>query len=477
MHSQTRGKLQTRDLIIYGIVLIQPIAPVGIFGIANSVSKGHVTTTILIAMVAMMITALSYGRLAAVYPSAGSAYTYVGHAFRPLAGFLVGWAMFLDYLIIPVISVIYAALTLHRLVPVVPFACWAPVLVAVSTILNLRGISSMSRTNTILLTGMTGVILAFVVLSVRFLLHRSGWHGVLSTRPFYDPATFDMRAIMTATSLAALTYIGFDGVTTLAEDVHNPRRAVPQATVLVCLLTGLFSTVEVYLGQRVWPDYKTFTAPETAFLDVTHLVGGNLLFQAMGLVLIVACVGTALTGQAAAARLLYGMGRDDVLPRRVFGRWDRNRQQPTWNICLIGFLAVIGALSVSYERTAELLNFGAFLAFMGVNLAAIRLFWFGGNAGTRNAFMDLLAPVCGFLFCLAIWWSLPATAKIAGTVWFGYRLIPDRREDPRLSPAAYEHEIRRDLNSNKPSDAEKAERVAVKRNPPAVPRSRWRNAR
>jgi amino acid transporter len=416
-------KLQTRDLIVYGIVLIQPIAPVGIFGIANTLSKGHVTTTILIAMVAMMITALSYGRLAAVYPSAGSAYTYVGHAFHPLAGFLVGWAMFLDYLVIPVVSTIYAALTLHRLVSAIPFAAWVVLLIAATTVLNLKGVSSLSRANTILLTCMSGVILVFVVLSARFLLQRSGWHGVISIQPFYNPATFDLHAILTATSLAALTYIGFDGVTTLAEDVQNPRRAVPQATVLVCLLTGLFSAIEVYLAQRVWPDCRTFANPETAFLDVTHLVGGNLLFQAMGVVLIVACFGTALTGQAAAARLLYGMGRDDVLPRAFFGRWDNSRAQPSWNVCAIGVLAIAGCLLMTYESTAEVLNFGAFLAFMGVNLAAVRIFWFGRSTGERNALLDLTAPLCGFAFCLAIWWSLPHAAKITGAIWFAAGLF------------------------------------------------------
>jgi amino acid transporter len=173
----------------------------------------------------------------------------------------------------------------------------------------------------------------------------------------------------------------------------------------------------------VWPDYRTFPAPETAFLDVTQRVGGNLLFHAMGLVLVIACLGTALTGQAAAARLLYGMGRDDVLPRRAFGRWDSRRQQPSWNICLIGVWTVVGSLALSYEQTAELLNFGAFLAFMGVNLAAVRIFWFGRKTRKRNVFLDLAMPIGGFLFCLAIWWSLPGPAKIAGAVWFGIGIV------------------------------------------------------
>lgn len=403
------------DLIVYGVVLIQPIAPVGIFGIASAVSKGHVVTSILIAMAAMTITAFSYGRLAARYPSAGSAYTYVGHAFNAGAGFIVGWALCLDYLIIPMISILYAALTLQRLLPAVPFWLWATVLAVLTTSLNLAGISSLARANKALLAFMTMVIAAFVVLSTRFLLLRSGWGGVFSPQPFYDPATFDLRAIMTGTSLAALTFIGFDGVTTLSEEVENPRRTVPMATVLVCLLIGVLSAVEVYLGQRVWPDYRTFPSLETAFLDVTRVVGGDELFQAVGLVLVVACVGTALTGQAAAARLLYGMGRDQVLPERVFGRWDARRRQPTWNICWVGSAALLGALLVSYERTAELLNFGAFVAFMGVNLAAIRIFW---PSHPRRLLANLLVPLGGFLFCLAIWWNLSRPARIAGGVWF-----------------------------------------------------------
>ena len=413
-------RLTLSDLVIYGIVLIQPIAPVGIFGIANVVSKGHVTTSILVAMAAMMITAFSYGRLGALYPSAGSAYTYVGRAFNSGAGFIVGWAMFLDYLIIPVISIIYAALTLQRLIPAVPFWFWAVLLAVTATLLNLAGISSLARANRALLAFMTVVIAAFVVLSLRFLFVRSGWSGIFSIQPIYNPATFDVRSIMTATSLAALTYIGFDGVTTLAEDVENPRRTVPLATVLVCLLTGIFSAMEVYLGQRVWPDYRTYPNLETAFLDVTHVVGGNLLFQAIGAVLVVACVGTALTGQAAAARLLYGMGRDEVVPARLFGRWDARRRQPSWNICWIGAAALVGTLLASYERTAELLNFGAFLAFMGVNLAAMRIFW---STVPRRLMSNLLLPLGGFLFCFAIWWNLSRAAQLAGGLWFAAGFI------------------------------------------------------
>ena len=434
-----RRVLALWDLIIYGIVLIQPIAPVGIFGLATKMSRGHVVATILIAMVAMMLTASSYGRLAARYPSAGSAYTYVGRGFGPHAGFLVGWAMFLDYLIIPAINTIYGALTLQRLFPSVPYAAWAILFAAVMTTLNLMGVRSMARANSILLAVMFLVIGAFVWFAVKFLLASQGWDGVFSSVPFYNPRTFDIRSVMTATSLAALTYIGFDGVTTLAEEVKSPRRTVPLATVLVCLLTGIFSSVEVYLAQRVWPDYLTFPNLETAFLDVTRRAGGELLFQAMGAILVVAAIGSGLAGQAGAARLLYGMGREDMLPRRLFGFLDSRRGVPSFNILLLGVLSVAGSWLVSYQLAAELLNFGAFLAFMGVNLSAAREFLFRRDPShERNLLLDAAVPAFGFLFCFGIWWSLPAYAKIGGGCWFagGVLWLALKTRGFRVKPAA-----------------------------------------
>jgi amino acid transporter len=239
---------------------------------------------------------------------------------------------------------------------------------------------------------------------------------------------------MTATSLAALTYIGFYGVTTLAEEVRNPRRTVPLATVLVCFITGLLSALEVYLAQRVWPDYHSFSNLETAFLDVVQRVGGKLLFQALAWILVVACFGTGLTGQAAAARLLYGMGREDMLPQRIFGRLDTKRSEPAVNIWVIGVLAASGALILSYERSAELLNFGAFLAFMGVNLAVIRKVFL---CRRPESWASAGLPAFGFGFCLWIWWSLPLPAKIAGGLWFasGFMYAAVKTRGFRIRPA------------------------------------------
>ena len=413
-----RRVLTLWDLIIYGIIAVTPCAPVTVFGLAESRSRGHAVDTILIAMVAMLLTAFSYGRMAALYPSAGSAYTYVGRGINPHLGFLAGWAMLLDYILIPLFCAMFGALTLHRLVPEVPFPILAALFVGLMTFLNLRGIRTTARANEVLLTVMLIVLFAFIVLAIRYLFRANGWPGVLSTTPFYNPRTFDFRAIQSATAFAALTYTGFDAVTTLAEEVKNPKRNVLLATTLVCLFTGLFGGLLVYLGQLVWPDFQSYTNIETAFMDMSQRVGGTLLFQGMSLILVIAMLGSALAGQVGAARLLFGMGRDSVLPKRVFAYLDPKRNNPSYNIWMIGILAYIGSISLSFELAGELLNFGAFLSFMGVNLAAVFQLYFVGEPGRpRRLLTDAILPGMGFLFCFWIWWNLALPAKIVGGFW------------------------------------------------------------
>jgi amino acid transporter len=419
-----RRVLSLWDLIFYGIVLIQPIAAVGLFGVASKVSKGHMSATLLIAMVGMMLTAISYGRMASLYPSAGSAYTYVGKGLNPYFGFMAGWAMFLDYLIVPVINTIYACLTLQRLIPSIPFVIWVILFVFFITFINLRGIRTMARSNELMLFVMCFVILAFIILGIHYIFQAGGWSGLLSYKPFYNPQTFSLGAVMTATSFAALTYIGFDGVTTLAEDVKNPKRNMLLAPVLVCLFTGIFSVLQIYLAQRIWPDYNSFPNVETAFFDVAERVGGRLLFNAIAVILFIACLGSGLAGQVGAARLLFGMGRDGIIPGKIFSHLDKKRGTPTYNIVIMGGLTIIGSLVLSYQGSAELLNFGAFIAFMAVNIATFRQFFFLRPAGEkRRIFYDAILPLAGLIVCFLIWISLPTPAKLIGGFWFLLGLI------------------------------------------------------
>lgn len=417
--------LTLRDLILYGIVLIMPIAPIPLFGVVQKLSHGQAVTTILIAMIAMVLTAFSYGRMAALYPSAGSAYAYVGRGLNLHLGFLAGWAMLLDYLLVPLICTVYGALTIQRLMPQVPYVVWAALFAAVITLINLRGIRATATANLLMMVVMLAVVLVFFVLATRWLFHAQGWSGLVSTRPFYDPTTFSWKSIAIGTSVAALTYGGFDGVSTLSEDVENPRRNILIATVFVCLFTGIFGGLEIYLAQRIMPDFRALQNVDTAFMDVARIVGGRLLFGAMAAILIVANLGAGLSAQAGISRLLFSMGRDKVLPSRVFAHLDQKRHTPVYSILLVGIFAFVGAILLNYERAAELINFGAFLAFMGVNAAVVRQFYFLRSRANRRLLTDALLPAAGFIFCLIIWLNLPATAKLLGAVWFAAGLLYD----------------------------------------------------
>jgi amino acid transporter len=413
-----RRVLSLWDLIFYGIVAVTPSAPATVFGLAEVKSRGHVVVTILAAMVAMVLTAISYGRMAAQYPSAGSAYTYVGRGIHPYLGFLAGWAMMLDYILIPLFCVIYGALSLQRALPLLPFPVCAAFFAGGITLLNLRGIRSTARANQVLLIFMFAVLITFIVLAIRYLVVRQGITGLISTQPLYNPATFNARAIAGATSFAALTYLGFDAVTTLAEEVKNPRKNVMLAAVSVCVFTGLFGGLLVYLAHLTWPDYGTYKNIETAFIDVTGRVGGLKLLRATAVLLVVANIGAGMTSQVAAARLLFGMGREDVIPKRIFARLHPVKNTPDLNIILLGILAFAGAEVLSYELTAELLNFGAFLGFMGVNAAVVWRFWIHApDRSSRSFLTDILLPVFGFLFCSVIWMGLGNPAKLAGGIW------------------------------------------------------------
>jgi amino acid transporter len=406
------------DLIFYGLVAVTPSAPATVFGLAEVRSNGHVVLTILAAMVAMVLTAISYGRMAALYPSAGSAYAYVSNSIHPYCGFVAGWAMLLDYIFIPLFCVIYGSLALERAVPALPYIFCTVLFAGGITFLNLRGIHSTARANQLLLLLMFSVLGWFIVAAIRGIVIRDGAAGLLVPSAVFNPATFNFRAVASATSFAALTYLGFDAVTTLAEDVKNPRKNVLLAAVSVCAFTGIFGGFLVYLGHLIWPDFHTYRNIETAFIDVAGRAGGVALLKATAIMLILANIGAGLTSQVGAARLLLGMGRDRIVPEKIFARLHPVRNTPDAGILAVGILAFVGSQFMSYELTAELLNFGAFLGFMGVNAAVIWKFWLRNpTRGPGRLFQDLLVPFCGFVFCAIIWVGLNTPAKIAGSVW------------------------------------------------------------
>jgi len=410
-----RRTLTLWNLIVIGIVIIQPIAPMGIYGVINNAAGGHVVTTILIALVAMFFTAISYGKMARVHPSAGSAYTYVGQEIHPGLGYLTGWAMVMDYILNPLICTIICSKLTQNILPEMPYWALAIFYAVFFSLLNLGGVKTSARINEVLAAGMTVVVVIFFAFVIRFVLgyHQRGPH--FFTEPFYNPATFNLSAIGRGTSLAVLTYIGFDGISTFSEEVENPRRNIMLATVLVCVVAGVLSAAEVYAAQLVWGS-KPFPADkvESAFPMVAQQIGGFFLFHLLNFTVLIANIGSGIASQLAAARLLYGMGRNDAIPKSFFGKIEEKRRIPANNVLVIGAVALIGAFLITYERGAEMLNFGAFIAFMGVNAAAFVHYYLRAK---EKKLGNLLMPLIGFVVCGVIWWSLSPPAKIAGTIW------------------------------------------------------------
>jgi len=407
------------DLVFYGIVLIQPVATMGIYGVVSEQARGHVVTTILIGMVAMLLTAVSYGRMARAYPSAGSAFAYVGGELHASLGYATGWSMVMDYVLNPIICTIWCSKAAMNVVHGVPYPIWVLMFAALFTGLNLRGVKASARTNELLTLVMSAVLVVFLGAAIRYILRLHPAAADL-TRPFYDPATFSLPLVLTGASIASLTYIGFDGISTLSEEAIDPRRDILRATVLTCLITGVLASIQVYVAQVVWGGWTGFPDVDTAFVHVAGKAGGPLLFMLVNVTLMIANIGSGTGAHLGAARLLYGMGRSGALPPAFFAAVDPRSRIPRNNVLLIGLFAGAGGLLVSYQLGAEMLNFGAFIAFMGVNLAAFTRYWV--RAERRRA-GNFIYPLLGFAFCAYLWISLRTPAKIAGGVWLAAGLI------------------------------------------------------
>jgi putrescine importer len=437
-----RRTLTLWDLILYGVIVIQPVAPMSVFGVLSDRGKGHVVTAILIAMVAMLFTGISYGKMARAYPSAGSAFTYVAQEIHSGAGYVTGWSMVMDYMLNPLICTVWCAGAAHQFAPGVPAWIWKIFFAVVFTLLNIRGIKTSARINAGMAVAMGIVVVAIFVAAARYLLGHPAHDSLFFLRPFYDSRTFTWDGLFGCTSIAVLTYIGFDGISTLSEEAENPRRNILLATLLTCLVIGILSAAEAYVAQLIWPSSEAFPDVNTAY----SYVAGRAwlpLFTVVNLTLLLANFGSGLGAQIGAARLLFGMGRSNALPKSFFGAVDEKHRIPRNNVFVVGAFALAGAFllefvagyktyslgssSLSFETFmkilnggeayglgAEMLNFGALIAFMGVNAAALMRYYVRAN---EKKLWNLISPTLGFLICFGLWVNLSLPAKIVGSIW------------------------------------------------------------
>jgi putrescine importer len=419
-----RRVLTRWDLILFGLVILSPTAVYPVYGIIQHVSQGQAALSYIVAMVAMLFTAASYGRMASVYPSAGSTYTYVQQSFGASVGFIAGWAMILDYFLIPLESVIYSALTAQRFIPSIPYFIWVLLFTAGITIINVRGIRLMARANTAMMAAMSVCAVLFLVLAAHYVVLRYGAASLISPVGIFPHGQFSLRPMMLGASIAALSYIGFDAISTLAEDTLHPEKDIGFSTVLVCIIQTLICVVTVYFAALAWNNYKSFPKIDTAILDIGHRIGGQAMFLFLTFVLLVAGVSSALTGQAGSSRLLFAMGRDGVISRALFGHIHPRYGTPTRAIYVTSVASLAGALLMNFQIAVELLNFGAFVGFILVNLSVVQHFYIKQTQRSlRTIVSNLLFPLGGACVCTYVWLNLSRQAKITGFIWLGVGFI------------------------------------------------------
>ena len=405
-------------LVLFGLAFVGPTAPYTFFGVGAFQSHGHFAMVYLIAMIAVSFTAASYGKMAAAFPEAGSTYAYASKAIHPVVGYLAGWVMILDYILMPMLCVIIVGTTSHKLAPVIPDSAWVILTSCAITAINLRGIEMTSRATIIFNAILFVSVVWFLVAAVWALTHGVGRGTLVSLEPFYSARNFSLQAVMAATPVAVLSFLGFDGISTLAEDAKEPEKNIARATILVCFIAGILFILQTYLGQLIWPDYKTFSPVETAFSDIGRKIGGAGLAYLIALLVVAQAWASGIASQASASRLLYGMARDGKLPHALFGYLHPRLRTPTYSMVLMGSIAMVAGLLLDLDKAAELVNFGACAGFMVVNLSVIGHYFFRRRQRQgADAWKYLVSPAIGFLVCLWIWLSVSPLAMKVGTAW------------------------------------------------------------
>ena len=405
--------LRLPSLVLFGLAYLTPIIVLGIFGVIAETTGGAAPAAYLVALAAMLLTAHSYGRMASAYPVAGSAYTYVRRSVDSRAGFLVGWAVLLDYLFLPMVIWLIGASYLGAQFPGVPFAAWIIGFIVITTVLNVLGIKVADKANYMLMAFQLLVLAFFVALSVGYVATGPG--GLLSTEPFTNP-TADFGTITAGAAIAAYSFLGFDAVTTLTEEAVEPRKNMPRAIMLIALIGGGIFVLVSYVTQLVHPGGQ-FDDTASAASQIALQIGGQLFGAVFLAGLVVAQFASGLAAQASASRLLYAMGRDAVLPKAVFGRLDPRFRTPVLNLAITGAVGLI-AIFLDVATSTSFINFGAFTAFTLVNLAVIFFFVRERRAGRRlNVLSYVVVPAGGALVCAFLLSQLDANALTLGSIW------------------------------------------------------------
>jgi putrescine importer len=424
--------LTTWQLTSFGLTYLQPIGPAVIFGFLLTTSQGSVALPYLFAFVGMIFTIMSYSILIREYPLAGSIYNYVKFIGGEFWGFIAGWLLALDYVLIPTITSVSAAIYAHQLIPDISYETWLVTFVLGMGILNLIGIKSTAFfSSAMLIIQMVVVLLGFAIWTYFITHHAKSLGSLFSLKPFHFGS---ITGVIQASSLAIFSFLGFDAVTTLAEESVNPRKDIPRAMLLCTCIGFSIMFVTGYLGVLLLPDWKNLMSDPSwinaTLFNLAKITGGQSFAFIYTVGFILAMVITNLVGTAAATRLLYGMGRDNKIPRRIFGAINQRWKTPHGNIIFIVLIELVLGSFSTQDQLAELINYGAISGFILLNFSVI---WLGYKIAAKKIEFKtfrlkknmkfefllkfLVFPMIALIIMLAIFINMKMTTIIFGTLW------------------------------------------------------------
>jgi len=423
--AELKRSLTLGDLLIYGIIFMVPIAPFGIFGYVASSSRGMTPLVYLIGMSGMLFTALSYARLAEVFPVAGSVYSYAQRGINEHIGFIAGWLILLDYMMIPPLLYLVSATALHTMIPILPKVSWVIVFVIINTVINILGIEITAKANKVIVALEIIVLVIFLLVGFTAVnLHINEAH--FSLKPFYNPEKFDLSLLMSAASIAVLSFLGFDAISTLTEEVKGDRtsagKIVGKAIILTIPIIGSLFILQTWLASLIVPDYTSFQDLDGAFYEIAQIAGGKWLAGLSSVATALAWgIANALVAQAAISRILFSMARDHKLPA-ILALIHPKYKTPyvsTLLVSLITLTIIIAGIEIG--DLASLINFGALSAFLILHVTVINHFIV--RKKSRDYFNHLLLPIIGFSIIGYVWMSLGFLAKELGFVWISIGLF------------------------------------------------------
>jgi putrescine importer len=403
------------SVVLFGLAYMAPMIVFGTFGVLDEKSSGTAAGAYAVALIAILLTAYSYGRMASIFPVAGSAYTYTRRSISAHLGFLVGWAVLLDYFFLPMVIWLIGAAYLSAALPGVPSWIWIVAFIGMTTTVNVVGLRFASKVNFVLMLVQFLIVAGFVLLCARYVVAVSGAGSMLSVAPFFKPGV-PVSATLAGAALAVYSFLGFDAVSTLTEETVEPRKTMPRAILLIALIGGAVFITAAYFTQLAHAG-TAFKDVDAGAFEIARRIGGDAFVTVFLVGLIVAQFTAGLSAQASVGRLLYAMGRDGVLPRHLFGYLSTIFKTPVFNIGLAGVVGLL-ALALTEETSTSFINFGAFLAFTFVNLSVIAQYLSDRDARrSRGPVLWIVVPGIGAALDLGLLASLDRDALILGGSW------------------------------------------------------------